>query len=548
MRGLASHPQDIWPKLVIICRYLARRRAYRRAFAAGELLVEVAAPPRECLLTVATPVYRVREDHLRAAIASVRAQTHASWELILLDDASPEPHVGRVLDEATREDRRIRTISRTSNAGIAAASNEIIATARGEYVAFLDHDDLLHPRALELATRRLAAQPEADWIFSDEDKVDERGRHHQPCLKPGWSPHLLLAFNYVCHFRVIRRSLLLRVGGHRIGFDGAQDYDLALRCLAAGARFAHLPGVLYHWRTVATSMARVASAKPAAHQHALRALVEHAETWPRGGAVLAEVLLAPASFFRVRRAPGADLRLAVLTDPEGLAAGLRGSRRFAARPSQRGARRARAPQGLRDAQRASTAAPLAAAGWQQDLEALVAAARGCDADVILAPAPGGFDGDQVTELLSLLQVPGTALTAGRFMRGRRVVASGWVATDEGRLRDPWAGLRQGWRDYLNLAIVPGPRLIPTPAGWAAWRSDLLAAWDAAPDVPNAWRLPVGLALLDREIVVSPEISLQAAGARCTPPQLPAPPGLPVAWRAWLDRFGLAYRRRSQAGE
>ncbi len=487
--GYLGRPALLAGKLGRVWRRRRSERAYREALAHGDLVVVPPAAPAEILFSVATPVHRVAEEHLRAAIASVRAQSHAGWELLLLDDASPEPHVARVLAEAAREDPRIRVSRRAFTGGIAVASDEVLRQARGAYVAFLDHDDLLHPRALELAARLLAVDPGADWVFTDEDKVDEAGRHHEPCLKPGWSHHLLLSFNYVAHLRIVRRGLLERLGGHRAGCEGAQDYDLALRAVASGARFVHLPGVLYHWRTVATSMARLAAAKPQAHVHALRALAEHARGWPRGGEVAAEVLLRPASLFRVRRA--ADPGLAVAESP--------------------------------------------AAGT--DWNALVGEVRRSGADIVVASPPGGLTAAALAELLALLQVPGTALVAGRGVRGGRVVASGLAITGDGRFRDPLAGLAAADPGYLNLALIPGPRTVPPPCGWAVWRDGLLAAWDAAPDAAAPWRLALGLARVGLESVTTPEVSFPLASPGGLPP-LPPPAGLPPHWPGWVEALGL----------
>jgi hypothetical protein len=487
--GYLSRPALLARKLARAWRRRRGESAYRRALAADALVTVPAATPADVLFTVATPVYRVAEAHLRAAIASVRAQTHARWELLLLDDASPDPHVARVLAEAAREDGRIRTLRRATTGGIAVASDEVVRAAHGGYVAFLDHDDLLHPRALELAARALAVDPAVDWLFTDEDKVDEAGRHSEPCLKPGWSHHLLLSFNYVAHLRVVRRALLERLGGHREGLDGAQDYDLALRAVAAGARFAHLPGVLYHWRTVAGSMASLAAAKPLAHERALRALADHARSWPRGGEVAAAVLLEPASLFRVRRAPVRDSAVDTL-----------------------------APPGARIAD-------------------VIEAARASTADVVVVPPPGGLGGAALAELLALLNVPGTGIVAGRGLAATRVTASGWVAGDDRGPRDPWAGLHEADPGYLNLALVPGPRALPPPVGWAAWRGPLLAAWDGAPDAQPEWRLAVGTARAGLEVVATPAAAFALAPPGA--PRAPAPASLPSRWTRWLDDLGLA---------
>ena len=463
-------------------------RAYRSALAGGDasLLVEAGPLPTAGLISVVMPVFRVAERHLRAAIASVRAQSWPHWELLIVDDASPDPHVARVLAEAAA-DPRVHVTRRSANGGISAASDDGVAAARGEYVAFLDHDDALHPRALELVTRFLAAHPDTDWLYTDEDKIDGRGRHADPILKPGWSRHLLLGCNVASHLRVVRRGAIARAGGHRRGLEGAQDYDLALRVLATGGRFAHLPGPLYHWRTVPRSMARVAGAKPDANARALAALAEYARTFPRGGAVTAEVIAPGASLFRVRRAPDPALRLAVAA-PAGTALEL--------------------PAGSPVALVSPAAASPAA---------LVAAARGCHADVLAVAPPGGFGAGQLEELLSLLQVPGTAAAGGQLVAGRRIAASGWELDGGGAPLDRWRGLHVSDPGEGNFALLPSRRLALPPSGWAAWRAEAVAAWDAAAEVPEPWRLAAGWHRLGLEVVTTPDARFPVHGAGPWPP-------------------------------
>lgn len=499
-----KHPHVFLAKVLRTLAGIRRKRTCRALLEGGKLIVEV-GPPGRMLFTVATPVWRVAEEHLRAAIASVRGQSYPHWELYLADDASPDPHVRRVLAEEARRDPRIKTLHLEHNQGIAAASDAILAHARGEYVAFLDHDDLLHPRALELVSAHLAAHPQIDWVFTDEDKVDERGRHREPCLKPSWSRHLLLTFNYVAHFRVVRRTVLERLGGHRRGFDGAQDYDLALRVLAAGGRFSHLPGVLYHWRVVPGSMARAAADKPAAHAHALRALREHAATWPRGGEISAEVLLAPASFFRVRRSPAPNLEVSLLAAPGA-----------AVRPGGR----------------IGEVLTLAGNASPEEIAATVRRAR---APVVVHWGGGAPTGEELEEVLALLHVPDTAVVSPRLVKGGKVSASGWWVGRDGKLHDPWCGLRRADPGYLNLALVPGPRAALPGAAWAAWRESYLQAWESGAHTAADWRIPLGVARAGQELVVTPFVSM--AGEPATPPAGRVPEELPRHGSPWLDLLG-----------
>ena len=210
-------------------------------------------------------------------LESVSRQTYGGWEHILVDDYSDEPGVTSMLDEAAAGDHRVHVHHRGEQGGIVAATNDGLRLARGEFVAFLDHDDELHPKALERVAAQIAAHPDVDYLYSDQDKIDERGLHFEPFVKPGWSPDRLLSQMYITHFRVVRRSLVQELGGLRAGFDGSQDWDLALRVAERTQRITHVPGLLYHWRTSPGSAAGDPDAKPWAHDASQRAVSEHAE-------------------------------------------------------------------------------------------------------------------------------------------------------------------------------------------------------------------------------------------------------------------------------
>ena len=203
------------------------------------------------LISVVMPAYETPERLLREAIGSVRAQLYPNWELCIADDASPSDKVTSVLRELAAEDARIKWIKRDRNGHIAAATNSALAMAGGEFVAFMDHDDLLAEHALFEIAAELNAHPETDLIYSDEDQVGPTGRRYQPYFKPDWNIDLLLGQNVFCHLGVYRRELLTRIGGLREGIvDGSQDHDLVLRCAGASdhSRVRHIPDILYHWR------------------------------------------------------------------------------------------------------------------------------------------------------------------------------------------------------------------------------------------------------------------------------------------------------------
>lgn len=227
------------------------------------------------LFSIITPVYAPQPDVLRTTIASVVAQTEQSWELILVDDASPDDAVRETLRAAARDDARIQVVERPENGHIVAASNDGVALARGEFVALLDHDDLLAPDALEAMAEAIAGAPDVDYLYSDEDKVDDAGRHYDRFAKPDWSPERLRGQMYTGHFSVLRTALVREVGGFHEGFDGSQDHDLALRVTERARRVLHVPRVLYHWRAVDGSTAQAGEAKPYAWDAGVRAVQAH---------------------------------------------------------------------------------------------------------------------------------------------------------------------------------------------------------------------------------------------------------------------------------
>jgi len=243
---------------------------YRRWLAAPEP-PPPPGPTHGPRVSVLTPVCDPPPGVLRELLASVRAQSYPRWQLCLADDASRDPAVRRVLEEAAR-DPRVALVRSAERRGIAATTNAALGLAAGELVALLDHDDLLHPAALARCAAVFARDPEVDVLYTDEDKVDVAGRRGTPFFKPAFDPVLLLGCNYVAHLLVARRALVEEVGGLRPACDGSQDYDLVLRLAERARRIAHLPQVLYHWRIVPGSVAESPGAKPYALEAAERAL------------------------------------------------------------------------------------------------------------------------------------------------------------------------------------------------------------------------------------------------------------------------------------
>lgn len=258
--------------------------------------------------SIVTPVYNPPREAFEACVRSVLGQSHPDWEWCLADDASTADWVSQRLRELQTQDVRIRVVERQTNGGIVAASNDAIAVATGEFLVLLDNDDELHLDALRLIADAIAGRPDCDYLYSDENKMTADGEHFDVFAKPTWSPERLLAQNFTSHLSVLRRSVVEQVGRFRQGFDGSQDYDLILRVVERARAVVHVPHVLYHWRSLPTSTASAASAKPYAFVAALKAVREHLS---RTGTV-AEVTEAGPSLARIRRVSTHNPRVTVV--------------------------------------------------------------------------------------------------------------------------------------------------------------------------------------------------------------------------------------------
>ena len=225
--------------------------------------------------SIVTPVYKPEPGDLQQTVDSVRNQRFEDWEWILVDDASRDVAVSKVLRDASAADPRIIVVERETNGHIVAASNDGLRRANGEWIVLLDHDDLLLPESLQQIDAAIRENPDAGYIYTDEDKIDSDGNLSDEFRKPEWSPERLRHQMYLGHLSALRADLVEKVGGFRAGFDGSQDHDLALRVTELGDPVIHVPQVLYHWRIVPGSTAGDTNAKDYATDAGIRAVQEH---------------------------------------------------------------------------------------------------------------------------------------------------------------------------------------------------------------------------------------------------------------------------------
>ena len=244
-------PYDAWLE---VNEWNARRESLLRE--------RLSAAPALPLLSVVMPVYNPVPEFLDKAIASVADQVYQNWELCIADDASTDPAIREILRRWMSREPRIRVTFREENGHISRATNSAAEMASGDYMALMDHDDEITPDALGEVALYLAENPATDVLYSDDDKINAQGQRFAPQFKPDWSPELLLSYMYFSHLFVLRRKLFLETGGLREGYEGSQDYDLALRVTENAGYVGHIPRVLYHWRVAPGSTASSGGAKP----------------------------------------------------------------------------------------------------------------------------------------------------------------------------------------------------------------------------------------------------------------------------------------------
>ncbi len=224
-------------------------------------------------ISVIVPMYNTKEKYLTELIDSLINQTYSNWELCLADGSSEKKEY---VQELIKQDTRIKYKFLNANKGISENSNEALKLAEGEYIALLDHDDILPVFSLYEIVKTINQYKEAEFFYTDEDKLlEEKENRIGPHFKQDYAPDTLMSYNYICHFSIFKKSLLDRIGGFQKEFDGSQDYDLILRAVEEANKIVHIPKILYHWRMNIDSVALNSSAKPYAYEAAKKAIKAH---------------------------------------------------------------------------------------------------------------------------------------------------------------------------------------------------------------------------------------------------------------------------------
>ncbi|NLP61658.1 glycosyltransferase family 2 protein [Paraburkholderia sacchari] len=276
MRRLGRSAVDAWASREGYLQWIARHDTLDDA-ARAAMVKRIEGERGWPTLSIVMPTFNPKPEWLAQAIDSVRAQLYPYWELCIADDASTDPAIRPLLEQYAAYDARIKVVFREQNGHICAASNSALALVSSDWVVLLDHDDMLPEHALYCVADAILACPSARLIYSDEDKIDETGRRHDPYFKCDWNIDLFYSHNMFSHLGVYHKSLVDEVGGFREGLEGSQDHDLALRCLEVSGDGAvhHIPRVLYHWRVHSGSTAQSVAAKPYVALAGERALNEH---------------------------------------------------------------------------------------------------------------------------------------------------------------------------------------------------------------------------------------------------------------------------------
>ncbi|MDD3341910.1 MAG: glycosyltransferase [Bacilli bacterium] len=266
-------PPSMWKKYLkaFVQRFLAdgyemfyhpfRQSEYLKWIEESEVIEPYEKQKYEPLISILIPVYNIEEEYLSACIESILSQSYQNFEICLVDDHSTLGETKETLEKYAKKDTRIKVKYREENGHISKTTNDALQMATGEFVALIDNDDIITENALGEVVKVLNKDTSLDFIYSDEDKLDVKGRRCDPHFKPDFSPDTLLSLNYICHFSVLRKSIVEEVGGFTVGLEGAQDHDLFLKVSEKTNKIHHIAKILYHWRMVEGSTSMTISNK-----------------------------------------------------------------------------------------------------------------------------------------------------------------------------------------------------------------------------------------------------------------------------------------------
>lgn len=389
--------------------------------------------------SVVMPVFNTPPQFLQRAIDSVLTQTHKNFELCICDDGSESEALQHILTAAKERDPRVLLKKNSQRQGIAKSTNQALSLSQAPWVCFVDHDDEIPETALAWLAHWIENYPQCQIIYTDEDKIDVKGRHFEPFCKPNYSPHLLQGCNYIGHLVAVKRELLEAVGRVRQGFEGAQDYDLLLRLSRQTERFEHLPQVLYHWRQWSGSTAVSPSRKGAVADSTRRAVQDHLNSTGKEDTKLVETEFSDRTAF--------SRKCSILTEDV-----------------------------LLHVEKDMSACSLANYFSREFMASVMDAVHKKDTSLILFfhPRLKLLDTAEVSQLLALCEESDVAIAGGAVHDTRGIILdAGCNLTCDRRPVFPFAGLRPGNPGYLMLARVESNVLAPCVHLFAAKRDVLL---------------------------------------------------------------------------
>lgn len=227
-------------------------------------------------ISIVVPMYNTPEKYFKELLESITEQTYENWELCLADGSPEKAEYLEDLIQPLGDKIKYKLLS--ENKGISGNSNEALKLATGDFIALLDHDDIIPKFALYEIVKTINENPDVDFIYTDEDKIlEENEKRISPHFKQDYAIDTLRSYNYICHFSIFKKELMDKLGGFNSEFDGSQDYDLILRATEQAKHIVHIPKILYNWRISSTSVASGAAAKPYAYEAAKRAILASIE-------------------------------------------------------------------------------------------------------------------------------------------------------------------------------------------------------------------------------------------------------------------------------